>query len=99
MGDLFGGATAFPPAKGVWRDDEREGELVADRTVVVFSYASEEDLLNGGEDSLLEFARELGRDANQGEIGLFLDRTYYGIQDFSVTTCGEEERRGEEQRQ
>lgn len=25
FGQLFGGATAFPRAKGVWRDDERGG--------------------------------------------------------------------------
>jgi hypothetical protein len=27
FGILFRGATAYPRARGVWRDDEREGEL------------------------------------------------------------------------
>jgi hypothetical protein len=27
LGTLFRGATAYPRARGVWRDDEREGEL------------------------------------------------------------------------
>jgi hypothetical protein len=29
FGSVFGGATAFPKAKGVWRDDERGGRLVS----------------------------------------------------------------------
>ncbi len=30
LGQLFGGATAFPRAKGIWRDDEKGGVLVKD---------------------------------------------------------------------
>ena len=41
---LFGGATAFPRAQGVWRDDERGGRLVWDEPVIVHCYASEVDL-------------------------------------------------------
>jgi hypothetical protein len=35
FGRLFGGATAFPQAKGVWRDDEMGGVLVKDQPVVI----------------------------------------------------------------
>jgi len=35
FGREFGGATAYPKAKGVWRDDERGGALVLDEPVVV----------------------------------------------------------------
>src|SRR5258707_15020087 len=38
FGQLFGGATAFPRAKGVWRDDERAGVLVKDQPVVLHCY-------------------------------------------------------------
>lgn len=30
LGQLFGGATAFPRAKGIWRDDEKGGVHVKD---------------------------------------------------------------------
>ena len=30
LGSTFGGATAFPKAKGVWRDDDRGSTLVFD---------------------------------------------------------------------
>jgi hypothetical protein len=35
FGRVFGGATAFPKAKGIWRDDERGGALVKDEPVVL----------------------------------------------------------------
>lgn len=35
FGAVFGGATAYPKARGVWRDDERDGVLVLDEPVVV----------------------------------------------------------------
>ena len=38
FGRVFGGATAFPEAKGIWRDDERGGTLVKDEPIVVHCY-------------------------------------------------------------
>jgi hypothetical protein len=35
LGTVFGGATAYPRAKGIWRDDERGGHLVHDDPVVI----------------------------------------------------------------
>ncbi|HVT15781.1 MAG TPA: hypothetical protein VHQ90_06290 [Thermoanaerobaculia bacterium] len=42
LGHLFGGATAFPQGRGVWRDDERGGRLVFDAPVIVQCYTSVE---------------------------------------------------------
>src|SRR5438128_8414939 len=71
FGRVFGGATAYPKAKGIWRDDERNGVLVKDEPVVVHCYTTPADI----EDSqnlaqLGTFCRTMGRDARQGEIGL-----------------------------
>jgi len=44
FGRVFGGATAYPKAKGVWRDDERKGVLVKDEPVVVHCYTTPTDL-------------------------------------------------------
>jgi hypothetical protein len=35
FGRVFGGATAFPKAKGVWRDDEAGGRLVLDEPIAL----------------------------------------------------------------
>ena len=35
LGRLFGGATAFPQGKGVWRDDAQGGKLLFDEPVVI----------------------------------------------------------------
>ena len=78
LGRSFGGATAFPKARGVWRDDEREGRLVFDEPVVVQCYTKllriEERL-----DELREFLVAMGRSTGQGAVGLVIDRDYLEI--------------------
>lgn len=83
FGRLFRGATAFPPGRGVWRDDERGGELVYDDTQMVTSYVpsgafDDEETVK----RLKEFLFRMGREANQGEIGIVIDGTYFGIVDY-----------------
>ena len=76
LGTVFGGATAYPKARGVWRDDGREGNLVFDEPVVVHCYttpAAIEDATNLAR--LATFCRRMGREANQGEISRHLQIT------------------------
>jgi hypothetical protein len=84
FGRAFGGATAYPKAKGVWRDDERNGALVKDEPVVVHCYTTRTDI----EDSrnlaeLGSFCRTMGRDARQGEVGLVIGDEYFAIREFT----------------
>ena len=44
FGRVFGGATAYPKAKGIWRDDERDGVLVRDEPIVVHCYTTPGDI-------------------------------------------------------
>lgn len=84
FGRVFGGATAYPKAKGVWRDDERGGALVKDEPVVVHCYTTPADIED--EQSLLElggFCRRMGRATRQGEIGLVVGDEYFAIRDFT----------------
>jgi hypothetical protein len=83
FGTLFRGATAFPPGRGVWRDDERGGTLVYDDTQMVTSYVpgellSEDEVLN----RLRTFLCRMGREADQGEVGIVINSTYFGIVDY-----------------
>src|SRR3989442_15347870 len=66
-----GGATAYPKAKGIWRDDERGGAPVKEEPVVVHCYTTPADI--EGDSSLAQrggVCREMGRRAPQGEVGL-----------------------------
>jgi hypothetical protein len=83
MGKLFGGATAFPPARGVWYDDERD-HLVYDNTVIVFSYVVEADLRGDAGRALHDLLMRMGREAKQGEVGIFVDGTYFGFREFAI---------------
>ena len=78
LGRLFRGATAFPPGKGVWRDDAKGGALLREITVMVVSYMSKTQLRDGL-GFLREFLHRFGRETGQGEVGVVISRCYYGI--------------------
>lgn len=83
FGRLFRGATALPPGRGAWRDDERGGALVFDDPQMVLAYV-EDGLLNDpvvvGE--LRRHIHRLGRETGQGEVGVVVDGTYFGVTDY-----------------
>jgi hypothetical protein len=84
LGRVFGGATAYPRAQGVWRDDENNGRLVRDNPVVVHCYMVPEAIDDANNQALLgAFCRKMGREANQGEVGLVIADEYLAITDFT----------------
>jgi hypothetical protein len=84
FGRVFGGATAYPKARGVWRDDERGGTLVHDEPVVVHCYTTAESIQDPRNLAELgRFCRAMGRQAGQGEVGLIVGDEYFAIRDFA----------------
>jgi hypothetical protein len=84
FGRVFGGATAYPKARGIWRDDERSGALVKDEPVVVHCYTTPADIEDARNLAKLgDFCRRMGRDARQGEVGLVIGDEYFAIRDFA----------------
>ena len=84
MGKLFRGATAFPPGRGVWRDDEAGEKLLNEQTVMVVSYVDAKLLTAHTLRSLREFLHRLGRETQQGEVGIVIDSKYYGISRYDI---------------
>src|SRR5712692_4316927 len=63
LGKFFGGATAFPRAQGVWRDDERAGVLVWYRLFINHTSATEKDLARKASRAAIgDFCRVMGRE-------------------------------------
>jgi hypothetical protein len=84
FGRAFGGATAYPKAKGIWRDDDRGGALVKDEPVVVHCYTTPPEIQNSKNLAELgSFCRKMGRKAHQGEVGLVIVDEYFAIRDFA----------------
>ena len=87
LGSVFGGATAYPKARGVWRDDERDGALVFDQPVVLHCYMAPEAIEDEANlTKLAKFCRQMGRETNQGEIGLVIADEYFAIRDYTEPT-------------
>lgn len=83
FGRVFGGATAFPKARGIWRDDERAGTLVKDEPVLIHCYTTPEDIQDAANLAELgSFCRRLGREARQGEVGLVVGDEYFALRRF-----------------
>lgn len=82
LGQLFRGATAYPRGRGVWRDDTRGGVLLKEEPVIVFSYVAEDTLTTAALAGLYRTLSRMGRQANQGEIGVVIDGKYYGITEY-----------------
>jgi hypothetical protein len=80
---VFGGATAYPKAKGIWRDDERGGALVKDEPVVVHCYTTPTDIQDDRNLAELgRFCRKMGRETHQGEVGLVVGDQHFAIREF-----------------
>ena len=83
FGRVYGGATAYPRARGVWRDDERKGTLVFDEPVVLHAYVTARDVQARTKlERIAAFCRQMGRETRQGEIGLVIADDYFAIRDF-----------------
>lgn len=82
LGTLFRGATAYPRARGVWRDDDRGGTLRYEEPTIVTCYADPRSLTREAQSRLRAFLHRLGREANQGEIGIVIGDKYYGITEY-----------------
>ena len=78
LGRLFGGATAFPRGRGVWRDDARGGALVFDEPVVIQCYTTTERIEESAAE-LRQFLVRMGTETNQGAVGMVIDRDYLEI--------------------
>ena len=84
FGRLFRGATAFPPGRGVWRNDQEGGNLLLEITVMIISYVEPSAFDKNTWRELRDFLHRFGREANQGEVGIVIDNQYYGISVYDI---------------
>jgi hypothetical protein len=83
FGSVFGGATAFPKARGIWRDSERNDALIYDEPVMLHRYVDPKQLASDEvQKALGDFCRHLGRETKQGEVGLIVDNEYFAFTKF-----------------
>lgn len=81
MTSLFGGATAIE-CEGAWRDDDRGGSVKTEKVSAVVSLMTKSTWNSATVWVLREFLHRMGREANQGEVGLIVDNVYFPIREF-----------------
>jgi hypothetical protein len=76
LGKIGGGATAMPPAEGVWLDEQ--GQFVWENPVIAYTYIKPAEFL-ANLPQLREFLHRMGRETNQGEVVFEFDDQLYRI--------------------
>jgi hypothetical protein len=78
LGTYFAGGTALPKGHGVWRDDEQDGKLIFDETILIHCYTNRR-ALEENKARLQEFLVTMGTETNQGAVGFVIDGIYMEI--------------------
>jgi hypothetical protein len=81
MAKLFGGATSVD-GFGAWRDDEAAGSVILENVSVVISFMATSQW---NREAILELRKHLhrmGRETQQGEVGLIVQGRYFPIREF-----------------
>jgi hypothetical protein len=60
--------------------------LLTEEPVIVFSYPAAEAITHETLSQFYVTLSRMGREANQGEIGVVIDGKYYGITDYEGST-------------
>jgi hypothetical protein len=82
MARLFGGATVIE-CQGAWRDDERGGAIGIEKVSTVYSLMAESSWNKKTVTELAKFLHRMGRESDQGEVGLVVNGRYFPIREFS----------------
>jgi hypothetical protein len=83
FGATYGGGTAMARAEGIWRDDERDGNLVRDFPILLHCYMTDEQATDKKLLAKLSaFCRKLGKEMNQGEVAIVIDDVFHTFSGF-----------------
>jgi hypothetical protein len=80
LSEIGGGATAMPPVTGAWLNPETN-RLVIEEPIIVYSYVYPDVLIERIGD-LVELVRRMGRETNQGAVGLEYGGTFFTVEHF-----------------
>ncbi len=81
LSQIGGGATAMPPVTGAWLNPDTD-KLIIEEPIVIYSYV-DPDALAAHLPQLINFVQRLGKETNQGAIGLEYGGTFFTVERFS----------------
>jgi len=72
-----GGATAMPPVRGAWLNEERQ-DLVVEEPVLVYTFI-DSDKFAQRIDEIVSLVHEIGKKTRQGQMAIEFNQTFYLI--------------------
>jgi len=83
MGKLHGGATGFTGLRGIWRDDENDGQLLDDKPIMIQSLAKREDVEDQAKiGELATFLKRMGKTTKQGAVAVVFNNAIHFISSY-----------------
>lgn len=83
MGKLYGGATGFPNLRGIWRDDDNDGELLDDEPIMIQSLALREDVADPEKVAELgSFLKRMGKTTRQAAVAVVINNAIHFISNY-----------------
>ena len=77
LSGICGGATAMPPIRGAWLNDQ-SGELVIEEPVLVYTFIQPEPFARRLNE-IVRLVQEIGKETNQGQMAIEFNHTFYLI--------------------
>ncbi len=80
LSEIGGGATSMPPVTGAWLNPETN-ELIIEEPIVVYTFV-DPDIFENSIATLVDFVRQIGRETNQGSMGIEYGDTFIYVENF-----------------
>ena len=75
--EICGGATAMPPIRGAWVNEETEN-LVVEEPVLVYTFIEPDEFAERMKE-VVSLVREIGTETGQGQMAIEFNQTFYLI--------------------
>ena len=77
LSSICGGATAMPPIRGAWLNEE-SGNLVIEEPVLVYAFI-EPDAFAARLPEVVQLVHKIGKEARQGQMAIEFNQSFYLI--------------------
>ncbi|MFN0051791.1 MAG: hypothetical protein ACKV0T_06350 [Planctomycetales bacterium] len=84
LGQLFGGSTTMPVARGTWFNPETK-KLIAEPVILIHCYVRAGEIASREKiEEVGRFLHRMGKETKQGEVAILIGDTFHRIRKYSL---------------